>query len=67
MIYRYSIVKDRPKSYTMDIAILKEGSTIILEIHPVTSVGTYGYSSIDLLYMYKDGIDFYSKQINQES
>lgn len=59
MVYRYSITADRPKSYTMDVAVLKEGNTVILEIHPVTSVGTYGYSAIQLLYMYKDGIDFY--------
>lgn len=64
MVYKYSIVKDRPKSYTMDIAVLKDGRTVILEVHPVTSVGTYGYSAIHLLYMYKDGIDFYASGTN---
>lgn len=63
MIYKYSVVRDRPKSYTMDIAVLKNGKTVIIEVHPVTSVGTYGFSSIGLLYMYKDGIDYYSKEI----
>ena len=45
----------------MDIAVLKNGRTIILEVHPVVSVGTYGYSSSELLNMYKNGIEYYCK------
>ena len=46
----------------MDIAVLKNGRTIILEVHPVVSVGTYGYSEYALLDMYKNGIQFYTSQ-----
>lgn len=60
MVGKYYLVQDRPKSYTMDIAILKNGRTIILEVHPVVSVGTYGYSEYALLNMYNDGIKFYT-------
>lgn len=59
MVGIYYLDQNRPKSYTMDIAVLKNGRTIILEVHPVTSVGTYGYSDKDLLYMYKEGIQYY--------
>ena len=60
MVGKYYLVQDRPKSYTMDIAVLKNGRTIILEVHPVVSVGTYGYSEYALLNMYNDGIKFYT-------
>lgn len=62
MVGKYYLVQNRPKSYTMDIAVLKNGRTIILEVHPVVSVGTYGYSEFALLNMYKDGIEFYIRQ-----
>ena len=62
MVGKYYLVQDRPKSYTMDIAVLKNGRTVILEVHPVVSVGTYGYSEYALLQMYKDGIEFYTSQ-----
>ena len=62
MIGKYYLVQNRPKSYTMDIAVLKNGRTVILEVHPVVSVGTYGYYDKDLLEMYKQGIEFYIKQ-----
>lgn len=61
MVAVYSSQRLRPKSYTMDIAVLKNGRTVIIEVHPVTSVGTYGYAERKLLDMYKDGIDFYLK------
>ena len=61
MVGKYYLVQDRPKSYTMDIAVLKNGRTIILEVHPVVSVGTYGYSSSELFNMYKNGIEYYCK------
>lgn len=62
MVGLYSLERNRPKSYTLDIAILKEGFTVILEVHPVISVGTYGYEGEDILYMYRDGIEYYKKQ-----
>ena len=62
MIGKYYLVQDRPKSYTMDIAVLRNGRTIILEVHPVTSVGTYGYFDKELLNMYKEGIEYYCQK-----
>lgn len=62
MVGIYNLDQNRPKSYTLDIAVLKEGFTVILEVHPVTSVGTYGYTDKDILYMYRDGIEYYKKQ-----
>ncbi|MBO5386953.1 MAG: ATP-grasp domain-containing protein [Lachnospiraceae bacterium] len=46
------------KSYTLDIMVGKEG-TAIIEIHNFTSVGLYNSLWGDnLLYAYKDGIDY---------
>ncbi len=59
MIFRYKAHGVPPNSYTMDVAVIKEGQTVLLEIHPITSVGLYGYVSRNLAYMYKDGIDYY--------
>jgi hypothetical protein len=36
----YSLQKDYPKSYTMDVAVNKEG-TCIIEVHPMFSCGIY--------------------------
>lgn len=59
MVDVYTASNEAPLSYTMDVAILKNGRTVIMEIHPVTSVGLYGYGSRNLAYMYKEGIDYY--------
>lgn len=59
MKQKYYLSGAAPESYTIDVAVLKDGRTVILEIHPVTSVGLYGYVSRNLAYMYKDGIDYY--------
>ena len=57
----YSLEKDYPKSYTMDVMVTKNGTSII-EIHPFTSVGLYTTLwGNELLYAYKDGIDYYVK------
>lgn len=61
MVGIYYLEQNRPESYTMDIAVLRNGRTIILEVHPVTSVGTYGYDDKELLNMYKNGIEYYCK------
>ena len=58
MIKIYSLDKDKPKSYTMDIAV-NENGTFVLEIHPFISVGLYNSLwSSNLLYAYRDGIDY---------
>lgn len=61
----YQFEKDVPKSYTMDIMVTKQGTSII-EIHNFTSVGLYNTVwGTNLLYAYRDGIDYllqYNKQ-----
>lgn len=46
-----------PKSYTIDIAVTPKG-TVLLELHNFVSCGTYGFYDKELLYMYRDGIDY---------
>lgn len=66
MINEYKKDIDRPKAYTIDIAIIKDRGTAILEIHPFVSVGLYGYMfSESLLYCYRDGFEYY-KKINKK-
>ena len=66
MVQIYSATLDRPKSYCMDVGNVMVGNiidTFIIEVHPITSIGTYGYSGDDLPYMYKDGISWYIHKI----
>ena len=65
MVNMYSLDKDRPRAYTMDIAVINGYETCILELHPLVSVGTYGYDKKELLSMYRLGIDYYIN-INKE-
>lgn len=46
-----------PKSYTLDVAVTPRG-TLLLEVHNFVSCGTYGFCEKELIYMYRDGIDF---------
>lgn len=55
-VYRLSGNKF-PKSYTLDVAVTPRG-TVLLEVHNFVSCGTYGYCDNDLIYMYRDGIDY---------
>ena len=55
----YYLSKNSLYSYTLDIGVTSSNKTIILEIHPVTSVGLYGYANKDLLNMYIDGYNWY--------
>ena len=65
MILSYSLRKDKPKAYSMDIAIIKHRGTALLEIHHFVSLGLYTYLlGSSLPYCYKEGIDWY---INQNS
>lgn len=59
MINMYYLDRDNPSFYCMDVGVTKEGKTIIIEVHPITSVGLYGYCSLDLLTGYKKGIEWY--------
>lgn len=54
----YSIQKDYPRSYSMDVMITDRGTSII-EIHNFTSLGLYSTIwGTNLLYAYRDGIDY---------
>lgn len=64
-----SIDSQMPKSYTIDIMAYKNEQTgemdfEIIEVHPIVSVGLYGFDSDKLLEMYVDGIRYY-KEINK--
>ena len=55
----------RPKSYTLDIAVAncKTGiQTIIIEVHPFVSCGLYGFCDENIPEMLADGIDWYIGQ-----
>lgn len=61
----YSMQKDYPKSYTMDIAITEKG-TCILECHVLFSCGLYTtVLGTDFLHGYIDGMN-YLKKYNSE-
>lgn len=65
MINKYYTDKNKPDSYTLDVAVINKNNTLyttILEIHPVCSVGLYGFSDSSLLKMYADGIKWYKNQ-----
>lgn len=61
----YSAQPDSPKSYSLDVMVTKRG-TAIIEIHNYTSLGHYATLFGDnLLYAYKDGIDYLLKYNNK--
>lgn len=58
----YSSSEYAPKSYSMDVGILEKDGTkqlALIEIHPITSLGLYGFYDLSLPKMYKDGIEWY--------
>ena len=55
----YSAEPTSPKAYTMDIAITNEHKVALIEIHPFSSVGLYGYCSDNLPYAYRYGVEWY--------
>lgn len=66
MVGKFSISKDRPLSYTIDIAVIKDRGTAVLEVHPWVSVGLYSYMFGSYLpYAYRDGLDYY-KNVNKQ-
>lgn len=65
-VLRYSTNPARPRSYALDIAIIrtdtKEGrDLVVIECCPFTSLGTYGFAGAFLPYMYRDGVEWYIK------
>lgn len=63
----YSCQQDFPQSYSMDVMVTERGTSLI-EIHNFTSIGIY-YSLFedDLLYAYRDGIDYLLNHNTQPS
>ena len=66
MVLRYSMAKNVPKAYTLDVAIINtdedDGRDIaLIEVHPFVSVGTYGCRGSFLPRMYQLGIEWYVK------
>lgn len=60
MICMYMFDKERPKAYSLDIAIIKDKGTAVIEVHPWVSVGLYSYLfGSDLPYCYADGLQYY--------
>lgn len=43
---------------TIDVAVTKDGRTILLEIHTFSSCGTYGYIDRNLVNLYKEGYEY---------
>lgn len=59
MVLKYSVNAKRPRAYTMDVCIIRDRGLAILEVHPHTSVGLYGFNSLLLPYCYRYGLDWY--------
>ncbi len=59
MILQLMSDPNRPLAYTIDIGVIRDRGTAIIEMHPAVSFGTYGYSGSDLPYIYKLGLDYY--------
>lgn len=61
MVKEYSKCEDRPLAYSLDVAITENGDTVILEVHPFASLGTYGFYGDRLPRMYAWGYDYYKR------
>ena len=61
----YMLDRTRPMAYTIDVAVIKDRGTAILEIHPWCSVGLYGYLfGSKLPYAYANGYYYYLTDFN---
>lgn len=58
--------KDKPPSGTLDVAVLDNSNTVIIEAHPFISCGLYGYDSPDILNMLAYSWNWY-KSINKQN
>lgn len=65
MITNYQLDDTRPKSYSMDVAIIydkySQGNRdlVLIEIHPFACLGLYGFYSGNVPYMYANGFRWY--------
>ena len=71
MIGNYMKDDARPRAYTIDVAVIRDRGTAIIEVHPWVSVGLYGYIFDNSLpYCYRDGFQYYiesNKEIKEWS
>lgn len=67
MVKAYSESKERPLAYSLDVAVTEGGATVVLEVHPFASLGTYGFSGERLMKMYAWGYEYYKKTNKRES
>lgn len=51
-----------PSAYTLDVGVLKDGTTIPIEIHPFVACGLYGFNDSVLLNMFEGGWLWYFSQ-----
>ena len=52
-----------PGSYTLDVGILPEGQTVLIEMHPWCCIGLYGYMfNTALPYYYAEGVRWYIEE-----
>lgn len=51
-------VSNVSNAITIDIAITKDGRTLLLEMHPFSSCGTYGYMDRNLIKLYEEGYKY---------
>lgn len=58
MVVRYSVNKNRPKAYTLDVGITEQGICPI-EVHPWCSIGLYGLTGSFLPEAYIQGFKWY--------
>lgn len=72
MVLKYMFDKERPRAYSMDVAVIDDQSTkhghnlMLIEIHPFASLGLYGFYSEKIPWMYHFGFDYYLKEKNHE-
>jgi hypothetical protein len=62
MVLKYSLSKNKPGAYTMDVAVIKKDDKrdlALIEVHPAVAFGTYGYSCPKIIDMYAKGFDWY--------
>jgi len=67
----YMLDDTRPKSYAIDIAIIKADNKekrdlAIIEVCPFMSLGLYGFYSEKIPYMYADGFRWYLENNNED-
>lgn len=59
MVREYSKSTSRPLAYSLDIAVTENRETVVLEVHPFASLGTYGFDGDRLPRMYAWGYEYY--------